>query len=56
MLAIAVIQGLWLATLLICVGANSLASPVRLLKALPPGLYHVGVAGVVALSSPRESW
>lgn len=55
MLAIAVIQGSQLATLLICVGAaNSLASPVRLLKALPPGLYHVGVAGVVALSlAPR---
>ena len=55
MLAIAFLQGAQLATLLICVGAaNSLASPVRLLKALPPGLYHVGVAGVVALSlAPR---
>ncbi len=55
MLVIAFIQGAQLATLLICVGAaNSLASPVRLLKALPPGLYHVGVAGVVALSlAPR---
>lgn len=38
MLYIAVIQGAQLATLLICVGAaNSLASPVRLLKALPAG-------------------
>jgi energy-coupling factor transport system permease protein len=55
MLAIALVQGAQLATLLICIGAaNSLASPVRLLKALPPGLYHVGVAAVVALSlAPR---
>lgn len=55
MLFIAVIQGAQLATLLLCVGAaNALASPVRLLKALPPGLYHVGVAAVVALSlAPR---
>lgn len=55
MLAIAAIQGAQLATLLVCIGAaNSLASPVRLLKALPPGLYHVGVAAVVALSlAPR---
>ncbi len=55
MLAIALIQGAQLATLLICVGAaNSLASPVRLLKALPSGLYHVGVACIVALSlAPR---
>ncbi len=55
MLVIALIQGSQLATLLICVGAaNSLASPVRLLKALPPALYHVGVAAVVALSlAPR---
>jgi energy-coupling factor transport system permease protein len=55
MLAIALIQGSQLAVLLICVGAaNSLASPVRLLKALPAGLYHVGVAAVVALSlAPR---
>lgn len=55
MLVISLIQGAQLATLLICVGAaNSLASPVRLLKALPAGLYHVGVACVVALSlAPR---
>ena len=55
MVAIAFIQGAQLAVLLICVGAaNSLASPVRLLKALPAGLYHVGVAAVVALSlAPR---
>ncbi|MFN8127307.1 MAG: energy-coupling factor transporter transmembrane component T [Candidatus Nanopelagicales bacterium] len=55
MLVIAALQGAQLAVLLICVGAaNSLASPVRLLKALPAGLYHVGVAAVVALSlAPR---
>ncbi len=55
MLVIAILQGSQLAVLLICVGAaNSLASPVRLLKALPAGLYHVGVAAVVALSlAPR---
>ncbi|MEZ5185813.1 MAG: energy-coupling factor transporter transmembrane component T [Candidatus Nanopelagicales bacterium] len=55
MLLIALIQGAQLATLLVCIGAaNSLASPVRLLKALPAGLYHVGVAAVVALSlAPR---
>ncbi len=55
MLAISLLQGAQLAVLLICVGAaNSLASPVRLLKALPAGLYHVGVAAVVALSlAPR---
>lgn len=55
MMVIALIQGAQLATLLICIGAaNSLASPVRLLKALPAGLYHVGVACVVALSlAPR---
>lgn len=55
MIVIAALQGAQLAVLLICVGAaNSLASPVRLLKALPAGLYHVGVAAVVALSlAPR---
>lgn len=51
----AAIQGAQLATLLICVGAaNSLASPTRLLKSLPAGAYHVGVAAVVALAlAPR---
>lgn len=55
MLVIALIQGAQLATLLVCVGAaNALASPVRLLKAMPAGLYHAGVAAVVALSlAPR---
>ncbi|MGH8889379.1 MAG: CbiQ family ECF transporter T component [Acidothermaceae bacterium] len=44
-------SGLQLATLLICVGAaNSLASPRRLLRALPGALYEVGVAITVAMS------
>jgi energy-coupling factor transport system permease protein len=43
--------GLQLATLLICLGAaNSLASPRRLLRALPGALYEVGVAVTVAMS------
>ncbi|MGW1037488.1 energy-coupling factor transporter transmembrane component T [Streptomyces antibioticus] len=44
-------DGLRLATLLVCVGsANALASPSRLLKALPGALYETGVAVVVALT------
>ncbi len=44
-------DGFRLAVLLACVGAaNSLASPSRLLKALPAGLYEVGVAVVVAMT------
>ncbi|MGW3041841.1 energy-coupling factor transporter transmembrane protein EcfT [Kitasatospora sp. NPDC001159] len=44
-------EGLRLATLLICVGAaNSLASPARLLRALPGALYEAGVAVVVAMT------
>lgn len=40
-----------LATLLVCIGAaNSLASPRRLLRALPGALYEVGVALTVAMS------
>lgn len=48
-------DGMRLATLVICVGAaNSLASPTRLLKAVPAALYEVGVAVVVAISfTPR---
>ncbi|MBW9214187.1 energy-coupling factor transporter transmembrane protein EcfT [Mumia sp. zg.B53] len=43
--------GLQLAALIICVGAaNSLANPRRLLKSLPPALYEVGAAVVVALT------
>ena len=47
----AVYGGLQLATLLICVGsANALASPRRLLRAMPGALYEAGVAITVALS------
>ena len=44
-------DGLRLATIAIVIGAaNSLASPTRLLKAVPTALYELGVSVVVALS------
>ena len=44
-------DGLRLATVLVCVGAaNTLANPRKLLAALPPALYEVGTAVVIALS------
>lgn len=44
-------DGLRLATIVICVGAaNALANPKRLLKTLPPALYEIGTACVVAIS------
>jgi energy-coupling factor transport system permease protein len=44
-------EGLQLATLIACVGAaNSLASPYRLLRAIPSVLYELGVVITVALS------
>ena len=44
-------DGLRLATLICCVGAaNALANPKRALRSLPPALYEVGVAVVVALT------
>ncbi|MCA1710485.1 MAG: energy-coupling factor transporter transmembrane protein EcfT [Actinobacteria bacterium] len=44
-------DGLRLAALLCCVGAaNALANPKRALRSLPPALYEVGVAVVVALT------
>jgi energy-coupling factor transport system permease protein len=44
-------DGLRLAVILVCVGAaNTLASPARLLKALPGALYEAGVAVTVAMS------
>jgi len=50
-LLFALYDGLKLATLLICVGAaNALASPARLLRALPGALYEAGVAAVVAMT------
>ena len=51
----ALYDGLRLATILICVGAaNSLASPTRLLKSVPPALYELGVSVVVAMSFPPQ--
>jgi energy-coupling factor transport system permease protein len=44
-------DGLRLATIVICVGAaNSLANPKRLLTSVPPALYEVGTALVVAVT------
>lgn len=44
-------DGLRLAAIIICVGAaNTLANPRRLLAGLPPALYEVGTAVVIALS------
>ena len=44
-------EGLRLATILICIGgAQSLASPTRLLKSIPAALYEVGLSIVVALT------
>lgn len=44
-------DGLRLATLLVAVGAaNALANPKRLMKSLPPALYEVGTAMVVAIT------
>ncbi len=44
-------EGLRLAAIVICVGAaNSLANPKRLLRSVPPALYEVGTALVVAVT------
>ena len=44
-------DGMRLAAVIICIGAaNSLANPRRLLASLPPALYEVGTALVIALS------
>lgn len=44
-------DGLRLATIVVCVGAaNALANPKRLLKSMPPALYEVGTAVVVAVA------
>lgn len=44
-------DGLRLAAIVICIGAaNSLANPKRLLKSVPPALYEVGTALVVAVT------
>ena len=44
-------DGLRLAAIVICVGAaNALANPKRLLKSMPPALYEIGTAIVVAVA------
>ncbi len=44
-------DGMRLAAILVCVGAaNALANPKRLLRSVPPALYEVGTALVVAVS------
>jgi energy-coupling factor transport system permease protein len=44
-------DGMRLAAIIICIGAaNSLANPRRLLASLPPALYEIGTAVVIALS------
>lgn len=44
-------DGLRLATIVVCVGAaNALANPKRLLRSVPPALYEIGTALVVAVS------
>lgn len=44
-------DGLRLATIVICIGAaNALANPKRLLRSVPPALYEVGAALVVAVT------
>ncbi|KAA1425631.1 energy-coupling factor transporter transmembrane component T [Nocardioides antri] len=50
-LVAAVYEGLRLSTLLIAVGAaNALANPKRLMRSLPPALYEIGTAMVVAIT------
>jgi energy-coupling factor transport system permease protein len=50
-LVAALYDGMRLATIIICVGAaNSLASPARLLKAVPSALYEFGLSVVVAVT------
>ncbi len=44
-------DGMRLAAILVCVGAaNALANPKRLLRSVPPALYEIGTALVVAVS------
>lgn len=54
-LLVALVGGLRLAVIILCFGAaNSLASPHRLLRALPAVLYEAGVVVTVALSFAPE--
>jgi energy-coupling factor transport system permease protein len=51
-LVAALYEGLRLAAIMICIGAaNSLANPKRLLRSLPPALYELGTALVVAVTA-----
>nr|WP_218877117.1 energy-coupling factor transporter transmembrane component T [Nocardioides marinisabuli] len=44
-------DGMRLATIVVCIGAaNSLANPKRLLRSVPPALYEIGTALVVAVT------
>lgn len=44
-------DGLQLGTIVVCIGAaNALANPKRLLRSLPPALYEIGTALVVAVT------
>ncbi|WP_028636243.1 energy-coupling factor transporter transmembrane component T [Nocardioides sp. URHA0032] len=50
-LVFALYDGLRLATIVICIGAaNSVANPKRLLRSVPPALYEIGTALVVAVT------
>ncbi len=50
-MAAATVDGLRLATIVICIGAaNSLANPKRMLRVLPNALYEIGASVTVALS------
>lgn len=50
-LLFALYDGIRLATIVICVGAaNSVANPKRLLRSVPPALYEIGTALVVAVT------
>ena len=47
----ALYEGTRLAVMIVCLGAaNALANPKRLLKSMPPALYEVGTAVVVAIT------
>jgi energy-coupling factor transport system permease protein len=47
----ALYDGMRLATIVICIGAaNALANPKRLLRSMPPALYEIGTALVVAVT------
>ncbi|GAB2460417.1 CbiQ family ECF transporter T component [Nocardioides hungaricus] len=50
-LLFALYDGIRLATIVVCVGAaNSVANPKRLLRSIPPALYEIGTALVVAVT------